>query len=45
MWVTNGWRSGMIDAARKTDPGAEPAHTGMTGFILEKEPEVSTFLA
>jgi butyryl-CoA dehydrogenase len=25
----------------KTDPGADPPHTGMTGLILEKEPEVS----
>jgi butyryl-CoA dehydrogenase len=25
----------------KTDPEAVPAHTGMTGFIVEKEPETS----
>jgi butyryl-CoA dehydrogenase len=41
MWVTNGWRSGIVMLLAKTDPAAEPAHTGMTGFVLEKEPEVS----
>jgi alkylation response protein AidB-like acyl-CoA dehydrogenase len=41
MWVTNGWRSGIVMLLAKTDPGAEPAHTGMTGFIVEKEPETS----
>ena len=41
MWVTNGWRSGMVMLLAKTDPTADPAHTGMTGFVLEKEPEVS----
>src|SRR4029077_15014598 len=39
MWVTNGWRSGLISVLAKTDPAAEPAHTGMTGFLVEKEPE------
>jgi alkylation response protein AidB-like acyl-CoA dehydrogenase len=39
MWVTNGWRSGIIMLLAKTDPEAVPAHTGMTGFIVEKEPE------
>ena len=39
MWVTNGWRSGIIMLLAKTDPAAVPAHTGMTGFIVEKEPE------
>jgi alkylation response protein AidB-like acyl-CoA dehydrogenase len=39
MWVTNGWRSGVIMLLAKTDPAAVPAHTGMTGFIVEKEPE------
>jgi butyryl-CoA dehydrogenase len=38
MWVTNGWRSGIIMLLAKTDPSAVPAHTGMTGFIVEKEP-------
>jgi butyryl-CoA dehydrogenase len=41
MWVTNGWRSGIIMLLVKTDPTAEPRHTGMTGFIVEKEPERS----
>jgi len=41
MWVTNGWRSGIIMLLAKTDPAAQPAHTGMTGFIIEKEPETS----
>jgi butyryl-CoA dehydrogenase len=39
MWVTNGWRSGLISVLAKTDPAAVPAHTGMTGFLVEKEPE------
>jgi butyryl-CoA dehydrogenase len=39
MWVTNGWRSGIVMLLAKTDPAAVPAHTGMTGFIVEKEPE------
>jgi alkylation response protein AidB-like acyl-CoA dehydrogenase len=41
MWVTNGWRSGLISVLAKTDPSAVPAHTGMTGFLVEKEPETS----
>jgi len=41
MWVTNGWRSGIVMLLGKTDPGADPPHAGMTGFIVEKEPEVS----
>jgi butyryl-CoA dehydrogenase len=41
MWVTNGWRSGIVMLLAKTNPDAEPAHAGMTGFIVEKEPEVS----
>ena len=41
MWVTNGWRSGIVMLLTKTDPDAVPAHTGMTGFIVEKEPETS----
>jgi len=39
MWVTNGWRSGLISVLAKTDPTAVPAHAGMTGFLVEKEPE------
>jgi len=41
MWVTSGWRSGIIMLLTKTDPDAVPAHTGMTGFIVEKEPETN----
>jgi butyryl-CoA dehydrogenase len=41
MWVTNGWRSGLVMLLAKTDPAAEPPHSGMTGFVLEKQPEVS----
>jgi butyryl-CoA dehydrogenase len=41
MWVTNGWRSGLVMLLAKTDPAAQPAHTGMTGFVIEKEPETS----
>jgi butyryl-CoA dehydrogenase len=41
MWVTNGWRAGIVMLLAKTDPTAEPAHTGMTGFIVEKEPETN----
>jgi butyryl-CoA dehydrogenase len=39
MWVTNGWRSGLISVLAKTDPDAVPKHAGMTGFLVEKEPE------
>jgi alkylation response protein AidB-like acyl-CoA dehydrogenase len=28
MWVTNGWRSGIVLLLAKTDPAAEPPHTG-----------------
>jgi len=42
MWVTNGWRSGIVMLLTKTDPDAVPAHTGMTGFIVEKEPETNS---
>jgi len=41
MWVTNGWRSGVVMLLAKTDPAADPPHSGMTGFVIEKEPEVS----
>ena len=26
MWVTNGWRSGLVMLLAKTDPTAEPRH-------------------
>jgi butyryl-CoA dehydrogenase len=41
MWVTNGWRSGLVMLLAKTDPAADPPHRGMTGFVVEKEPETS----
>ena len=41
MWVTNGLMSGIVFVLVKTDPAAEPRHTGMTCFIAEKEPGVS----
>ena len=41
MWVTGSLRSGMIFVLVKTDPDAEPAHSGITCFIAEKEPGVA----
>ena len=40
-WVTNGWRSGIVLLLAKTDPSADPPHRGMTGFVIEKQPEAS----
>jgi butyryl-CoA dehydrogenase len=39
MWVTNAWRAGVIAVLAKTDPAADPPHRGMTGFLVEKEPD------
>ena len=39
MWVTNAWRAGLISVLVKTDPAADPPHLGMTGFLVEKEPD------
>jgi butyryl-CoA dehydrogenase len=39
MWVTNGLRAGLVMLLAVTDPSAQPRHTGMTAFIVEKEPE------
>ena len=41
MWVTNGWRAGLVMLLAKSDPAAQPAHAGMTGFLVEKEPQTS----
>ncbi len=41
MWVTNGWRAGLVAVLAKTDPTADPPHLGMTGFLVEKEPRQS----
>ncbi len=38
MWVTNGSGSGVVFVLMKSDPKADPPHTGMTCFITEKEP-------
>jgi butyryl-CoA dehydrogenase len=39
MWVTNAWRAGVIAVLAKTDAAANPPHLGMTGFLIEKEPD------
>ena len=41
MWATNGLRAGIVMLLAVTDPDARPRHTGMTCFIVEKEPGVS----
>ncbi|MGN6168035.1 MAG: acyl-CoA dehydrogenase family protein [Solirubrobacteraceae bacterium] len=41
MWVTNGLRAGIVMLLAVTDPSASPRHTGMTAFIVEKEPGVA----
>ena len=38
-WVTNGLRAGMVMLLAKTDPAADPPHRGMSGFVVEKEPD------
>jgi alkylation response protein AidB-like acyl-CoA dehydrogenase len=38
MWVTNGLRAGVVFVLMKSDPKADPPHTGMTCFITAKEP-------
>jgi alkylation response protein AidB-like acyl-CoA dehydrogenase len=38
MWVTNGLMSGVVFVLMKSDPRADPPHTGMTCFITEKDP-------
>ncbi len=41
MWVTNGDRASLIALLVKTDPNADPRHTGMTALIVEKQPQVA----
>jgi alkylation response protein AidB-like acyl-CoA dehydrogenase len=41
MWVTNGLRAGLVMLLAVTDPQAQPRHTGMTAFIVRKQPEVT----
>jgi alkylation response protein AidB-like acyl-CoA dehydrogenase len=40
MWVTNGFRAGLMAVLVKTDPKADPPQAGMTALIVEKEPGV-----
>jgi alkylation response protein AidB-like acyl-CoA dehydrogenase len=39
MWVTNGWRAGLVAVLAKTDTSTDPPHLGMTGFLVEKQPD------
>jgi len=39
MWVTNGLRAGLVMLLAVTDPDATPRHSGMTAFIVRKDPE------
>ena len=41
MWATNGFHSDMIMLLAKTED-TEPAHRGMTAFIIEKQPAVES---
>jgi alkylation response protein AidB-like acyl-CoA dehydrogenase len=38
MWLTNGLRAGIVMTLVKTDPDADPSHTGMSMLVVEKEP-------
>jgi alkylation response protein AidB-like acyl-CoA dehydrogenase len=40
MWLTNGLRAGIVMTLVKTDPDADPPHTGISMLIVEKEPGV-----
>ena len=40
-WLTNGLRAGVIMLLARSDPAAEPPYRGLSGLIVEKEPEVS----
>jgi len=37
MWVTNGQRAGVYLVLTKTDPTAQPAHRGISAFLVEKD--------
>jgi butyryl-CoA dehydrogenase len=41
-WTTHGLNSGLVVLLTKTDPAAEPAHRGMTTFLIEKAPGVAS---
>jgi alkylation response protein AidB-like acyl-CoA dehydrogenase len=36
MWITNARRAGVFVVLTKTDSAANPAHSGMTAFVVEK---------
>ncbi|HEY6341476.1 MAG TPA: acyl-CoA dehydrogenase family protein [Bryobacteraceae bacterium] len=36
MWITNARRGNIFLLLAKTDPGAQPAHRGMSAFMIEK---------
>jgi alkylation response protein AidB-like acyl-CoA dehydrogenase len=38
MWITNARQGNTFLLLAKTDPGAQPAHRGMSAFIIEKGP-------
>ncbi|HWL66360.1 MAG TPA: acyl-CoA dehydrogenase family protein [Actinomycetota bacterium] len=38
MWLTNGLRAGIVMTLVKTDPNADPPHSGMSMLIVEKTP-------
>jgi alkylation response protein AidB-like acyl-CoA dehydrogenase len=38
MWLTNGLRAGIVMTLVKTDPEADPPHTGISMLVVEKEP-------
>jgi alkylation response protein AidB-like acyl-CoA dehydrogenase len=37
MWLTNGLRSSLVMTLAKTDPNADPPHSGMSMLIVEKK--------
>ncbi len=37
-WITNGLGAGLVFVLARNDPQAKPAHTGMSCFLVEKEP-------
>jgi len=37
MWITNSLEGGVLAVLAKTDPDAEPAHRGMSLFLVEKK--------
>ena len=39
-WISNARRSGLVALLCKTDPGAEPRHTGISILLVDKEEDV-----